>query len=83
MTCLAIEGKKFVFPVEWGCDLQSEHEVYICEEYTKKPTFIIDFPKSLKPFYCKVNDDEKTVSAVDLIIAGIGELVGGSVREER
>jgi asparaginyl-tRNA synthetase len=64
--------KKFEFPVYWGCDLHSEHENFICKEYTKKPTFVINYPKDLKPFYAKVNEDGKTVQAVDLLISGIG-----------
>ena len=74
--------KTFEHKVEWGCDLQSEHERYICEVHTKKPTFITDYPKEIKAFYMKLNDDGKTVSAVDLIVPGIGELVGGSMRED-
>lgn len=75
-------GKKFEFPVEWGHDLQSEHEQYICE-HTGKPTFLIDYPKDIKAFYMRVNDDGKTVAAMDLLVPGVGEIIGGSQREER
>jgi asparaginyl-tRNA synthetase len=76
-------GKKFEFPLFWGCDLSSEHEIYLCKEYTKKPTFVINYPKSLKPFYARVNDDGKTVACVDMFVSNVGELVGGSQREDR
>ena len=75
--------KKFEFKVEFGTDLQSEHERYLAEEYCKKPVFLTDYPKTIKPFYMRVNDDDKTVAAVDLLVPGIGELIGGSQREER
>ena len=75
--------KKFDFKVEYGTDLQSEHERYLAEVYFKKPVFLTDYPKQIKPFYMRINDDEKTVAAVDLLVPGIGELVGGSQREER
>ncbi len=74
---------KFEFPVYWGCDLQSEHERYITEEVFKKPVFLTDYPKEIKAFYMRLNDDGKTVAAADLLVPGIGELVGGSQREER
>ena len=74
---------KFEFPVFWGCDLQSEHERYITEQVFKKPVFLTDYPKEIKAFYMRVNDDNKTVAACDLLVPGIGELVGGSQREER
>ena len=74
---------RFVFPVEWGIDLQSEHERYITEEIFKKPVFLKNYPKDIKAFYMRQNDDGKTVAAVDLLVPGIGELVGGSQREER
>lgn len=76
-------NKKFEFKVEFGTDLQSEHERYLAEEYCKKPVFLTDYPKTIKPFYMRVNDDDKTVAAVDLLVPGIGELIGGSQREER
>jgi asparaginyl-tRNA synthetase len=74
---------KFEFPVEYGTDLQSEHERYLAEVYFKKPVFLTDYPKEIKPFYMRMNDDEKTVAAVDLLVPRIGELIGGSQREER
>lgn len=75
--------KKFVFPVKWGIDLQSEHERYLTEEVFKKPVFLKNYPKDIKAFYMRQNDDGKTVAAVDLLVPGIGELIGGSQREER
>ncbi len=75
--------EKFEFPVEWGIDLQSEHEKYLTEKVYKKPVFLTDYPKGIKAFYMRLNDDNKTVSAVDLLVPGIGELCGGSQREER
>ncbi len=75
--------KKFEFKVDFGTDLQSEHERYLAEEYCKKPVFLTDYPKTIKPFYMRMNDDNKTVAAVDLLVPGIGELIGGSQREER
>ena len=74
---------RFEFPVEWGVDLQSEHERYITDEVYKKPVFLIDYPKDIKAFYMRQNDDGKTVAACDLLVPGIGELIGGSQREER
>ena len=74
---------KFEFPVKWGIDLQSEHERYITEEVYKKPVFLKNYPKDIKAFYMRQNYDGKTVAAVDLLVPGIGELVGGSQREER
>ena len=76
-------GQKFVFPVKWGIDLQSEHERYLTEEVYKKPVFLKNYPKEIKAFYMRQNDDGKTVGAVDLLVPGIGELIGGSQREER
>ena len=76
-------NKDFVFPVKWGIDLQSEHERYLTEEVFKKPVFLKNYPKDIKAFYMRQNDDGKTVAAVDLLVPGIGELVGGSQREER
>lgn len=75
--------KKFVYPVEWGVDLQSEHERYLTEEVYKKPVFLKNYPKEIKAFYMRQNDDGKTVAAVDMLVPGIGELCGGSQREER
>ncbi len=76
-------GKKFEYPVFWGCDLQTEHERYLTEEHFKKPVFVIDYPKEIKAFYMRMNEDQKTVAAMDLLVPGIGELIGGSQREER
>lgn len=74
---------RFEFPVSWGCDLQSEHERYLTEEVVKGPLFVTDYPKEIKAFYMRLNDDKKTVAACDMLVPGIGELVGGSQREER
>ena len=76
-------GKKFEYPVKWGADLQTEHERYLCEEVYKGPVYITDYPREIKAFYMRVNDDGKTVAAADLLVPGIGELIGGSQREER
>lgn len=75
-------GKKFDYPVEWGIDLQSEHERYLAEEHFKKPVFLTDYPKDIKAFYMKLNEDGKTVRAMDLLAPGIGEIIGGSQRED-
>ena len=76
--------KKFAYPInEWGVDLQSEHERYIVEKHFKKPTILFDYPKDIKAFYMRQNDDGKTVRAMDILFPGIGEIVGGSQREER
>jgi asparaginyl-tRNA synthetase len=75
--------KQFEFPVEWGLDLQSEHERYLTEEVFKKPLTVTDYPAAIKPFYMRVSDDGKTVAAMDILVPGIGEIVGGSQREER
>ena len=74
---------KFEYPVEWGSDLQTEHERYITEQVYKKPVFVTDYPKEIKAFYMRMNDDNKTVAAMDLLVPGIGEIIGGSQREER
>lgn len=76
-------GQSFEYPVEWGVNLQSEHERYLTEEYFKCPTTVYNYPKSVKPFYMRENDDAKTVTAMDLLVPGIGEIVGGAQREER
>ncbi|XPV74927.1 MAG: asparagine--tRNA ligase [Desulfovibrio sp.] len=76
-------GKKFDFPVEFGTDLQTEHERYLSEEHFKKPVILYNYPKTIKPFYMRVNDDDRTVAAMDILVPRIGELVGGSQREER
>ena len=74
-------GKEFKYPVEWGCDLQTEHERYLTEEYFKKPVFVTDYPADIKAFYMKQNPDGKTVAATDLLVPGIGEIIGCSERE--
>ncbi|MAZ40002.1 MAG: asparagine--tRNA ligase [Legionellales bacterium] len=80
---LQASGKKFEFPVEWGLDLQSEHERYLSETIVGKPVTVIDYPKEIKAFYMRMNDDQKTVAAMDILAPGIGEIIGGSQREER
>lgn len=80
---LHASGKKWEYPVEWGANLQSEHERYLTEEHFKSPVTVYDYPKEIKPFYMRTNDDEKTVAAMDVLVPGIGEIVGGSQREER
>ena len=79
---LAVD-KKWEYPVEWGTNLQSEHERYLTEEHFKSPVTVYDYPKDIKPFYMRINDDRKTVAAMDVLVPGIGEIVGGSQREER
>ncbi|MGE5474178.1 MAG: asparagine--tRNA ligase [Ignavibacteriales bacterium] len=74
-------GREFKYPVEWGCDLQTEHERYLTEEVYNKPLFVVNYPKKLKAFYMKQNADGKTVAATDLLVPGIGEIIGGSERE--
>lgn len=74
-------GKEFQYPVEWGCDLQTEHERYISEEICKRPVFLTNYPKEIKSFYMKQNDDGKTVAATDLLVPGVGEIIGCSERE--
>lgn len=75
--------REFEYPVEWGIDLQSEHERYITEEVYKKPVFVTNYPKGIKAFYMRLNDDNETVAACDLLVPGVGEIIGGSQREER
>ena len=75
--------EKFEFPVKWGMDLQSEHERYLTEKKLKRPVILYDYPRSIKPFYMRVNDDEKTVRAMDVLVPRVGEIIGGSQREER
>ncbi|MGL5126357.1 MAG: asparagine--tRNA ligase, partial [Fusobacteriaceae bacterium] len=75
-------GKKFDYQVKWGIDLQSEHERFLAEEHFKKPVFLINYPKDIKAFYMKMNEDGKTVRAMDLLVPGIGEMIGGSQRED-
>lgn len=74
---------KFEYPVYWGVDLQTEHERFLTEEIFKKPIFVTDYPKEIKAFYMRLNDDQKTVAAMDLLVPGVGEIIGGSQREER
>ena len=76
-------GKEFKYPVYWGVDLQTEHERYLTEEVYKMPIFLVDYPKEIKAFYMRQNDDGKTVAAMDLLVPGVGEIIGGSQREER
>ena len=76
-------GADFKYPVEWGIDLQTEHERYLTEQVFKCPVFVIDYPKQIKAFYMRLNDDQKTVAAMDLLVPGVGEIIGGSQREER
>ncbi|WP_097027725.1 asparagine--tRNA ligase [Clostridium peptidivorans] len=76
-------GESFEYPVEWGIDLQTEHERYLTEKIFKKPVFVTDYPKDIKAFYMRLNDDNRTVAAADLLVPGIGEIIGGSQREER
>ena len=76
-------GQKFDYPVNWGTDLQSEHERFLTEQHFKKPVILFDYPRSIKPFYMYCNDDEKTVRAMDVLVPGVGEIIGGSQREHR
>ncbi len=80
---LKASGREFKYPVYWGADLQTEHERFLTEEIFKKPVFVIDYPKEIKAFYMRQNDDGKTVAAMDCLVPGIGEIIGGSQREER
>jgi asparaginyl-tRNA synthetase len=76
-------GKQFEFPVSWGMDIQTEHERYLSEEHVKRPVIVTDYPKGIKAFYMRMNEDGKTVAAMDVLAPGIGEIIGGSQREER
>ncbi|MDD2561580.1 MAG: asparagine--tRNA ligase [Eubacteriales bacterium] len=80
---LNASGQAFEYPVSWGMDLQTEHERYLTEKHFKRPVFVTDYPKDIKAFYMRMNEDDRTVAAVDLLVPGIGELIGGSQREER
>jgi asparaginyl-tRNA synthetase len=80
---LAAAKQSFEFPVTWGIDLQSEHERYLSERYARKPVIVMNYPKAIKAFYMRVNDDGQTVAAMDVLAPGIGEIIGGSQREER
>jgi len=83
IAALEKSGKKFEFPVHWGMDLQSEHERWLTEEHVKAPVVVMNYPKEIKAFYMRMNDDGKTVAAMDVLAPGIGEIIGGSQREER
>ena len=83
VVLLKASGKSFEYPVEYGLNLQSEHERWLTEEHFKKPVTVYNYPKEIKPFYMRLNDDDKTVTAMDVLVPGIGEIVGGSQREER
>jgi asparaginyl-tRNA synthetase len=83
IAALEQSGKTFEFPVKWGVDLQSEHERWLTEEHIKRPVVVMNYPKEIKAFYMKLNDDEKTVAAMDVLAPGIGEIIGGSQREDR
>ena len=75
--------QKFEFPVKWGIDLQSEHERFLTEQHAKKPVIVMNYPKGIKAFYMRLNEDDRTVAAMDVLAPGIGEIIGGSQREER
>ncbi|MDO5713723.1 MAG: asparagine--tRNA ligase [Tissierellia bacterium] len=83
ISILEESGREFKYPVTWGMDLQTEHERYIVEEVYQKPVFVTDYPADIKAFYMRMNEDNKTVAAMDLLVPGIGEIIGGSQREER
>lgn len=83
ITLLEPHQDQFAYPVFWGCDLQTEHERYLTEQVFQKPVFVTDYPKDIKAFYMRLNDDGKTVAAMDLLVPGVGEIIGGSQREER
>ena len=83
VEALQQSGRVFEYPVHWGIDLQAEHERFLCEEIAKAPVIVTNYPKTIKPFYMRLDDDNKTVAAMDILVAGIGELIGGSQREER
>jgi asparaginyl-tRNA synthetase len=76
-------GKQFEFPVEYGLNLQSEHERFLTEEHFKSPATVFNYPREIKPFYMRLNEDGKTVTAMDVLVPGIGEVIGGAQREER
>ncbi|WP_305042559.1 asparagine--tRNA ligase [Geoalkalibacter sp.] len=80
---LQASGQRFEYPVRWGCDLQSEHERFLTEQIAKGPLFVVDYPKDIKAFYMRLNDDGKTVAAMDCLVPRVGEIIGGSQREER
>ncbi len=83
MKILEASGEAFEFPVAWGQDLQSEHERFLTEKHVGRPVVVTDYPKDIKAFYMRLNDDERTVAAMDVLVPGVGEIIGGSQREER
>jgi asparaginyl-tRNA synthetase len=83
IEALRKSGRPFEFPVKWGADLQTEHERYLTEEHVKRPVVVMNYPKQIKAFYMRLNDDDRTVAAMDVLAPGIGEIIGGSQREER
>ncbi|MCX7160025.1 MAG: asparagine--tRNA ligase, partial [Proteobacteria bacterium] len=83
ITILEKAKQKFEFPVKWGIDLQSEHERFLTEQHAKKPVIVMNYPKGIKAFYMRLNEDDRTVAAMDVLAPGIGEIIGGSQREER
>jgi asparaginyl-tRNA synthetase len=83
ITILQNCGQSFEFPVQWGIDLQSEHERYLAEKHIGRPVVLMNYPKDIKAFYMRLNDDDRTVAAMDVLAPGIGEIIGGSQREER
>jgi asparaginyl-tRNA synthetase len=83
LTDAASKGHKFEFPVAYGADLQSEHERYLTEQHVGRPVVVMNYPKEIKAFYMRLNDDDRTVAAMDVLAPGIGEIIGGSQREER
>ncbi|MCD8365813.1 MAG: asparagine--tRNA ligase, partial [Clostridiales bacterium] len=83
IALLEKHNDKFDYKVSWGCDLQTEHERYLTEEIFKRPVFVTDYPKEIKAFYMKLNEDGKTVAAMDCLVPAIGEIIGGSQREDR
>jgi asparaginyl-tRNA synthetase len=83
VAILKASGRSFEFPIDVGADLQTEHERFLCEEHFKKPVFVFDYPKQIKAFYMRLNEDRRTVAAMDLLVPRVGELIGGSQREER
>jgi asparaginyl-tRNA synthetase len=82
VTILSEARESFEFPVDWGSDIQAEHERYLCEKVFQGPVVLTDYPKTIKPFYMKVNQDDKTVRAMDVLVPKIGEIIGGSQRED-
>ena len=83
VSILENSNQKFDYPVEWGIDLQSEHERFLTEQHFEKPVILFDYPNTIKPFYMYCNDDDKTVRAMDVLVPGVGEIIGGSQREHR